>query len=91
MEQYLDYGVLGLTIVALIAYGGFATAKWNEAVNERVKATEARLLDSEKRVTEAREYARGSEEMKTATNLAAQAIAANTRAIENMTREWGGK
>lgn len=88
MDGYLDYGVLGLTIFALIAYSTFVTAKWNGAVDERVKATEARLIDAEKRVQDAKDYATASAELKNAAQAMTTAVQANTRIIENMQQSW---
>ena len=88
MENYLDYGVLGLTIVALIAYSTFVTSKWNGAVDDRVKATEARLTDAEKRVQDAKDYAAASAELKHAAAAMTTAVQANTRIIENMQQSW---
>lgn len=89
MEQYLDYGVLGLTIFALITYAAFVTVQWNSAVNARVKATEDRLLDSKDRIQDAKEYVKGTEEMKAAVTANTQAVQANTQTIQNLVSIWG--
>jgi len=89
MEQYLDYGILGLTVFALIAYGAFVTAKWNEAVNERVRATEARLQDSKERIADAKEYVRGTEEMKATVAANTSAVQANTQTLQHLVSIWG--
>jgi len=87
-EQYLDYGVLGLTVAALITYSIFATTKWNDAVNERVKATEMRVQDALQRVQDAKDFAAGSSELKSAAQAMTTAVEANTKIIEGMRREW---